>query len=89
MISEWLSRAYKFLWKRIGGRPWTYISRDFYHQFEYAVLVGLVAGGFWLGKSGQISWNWFLVIIAVYTVGYIHGHFFWGKEWKKGQGGDE
>lgn len=79
---------YKWIWTRIGGRPWTYISRDIYHKLEYLVLVGLFIGGFVLGRVGLISWKWFLVIMAAYTVGYIHGHFFWGTEYIPGQKGD-
>jgi len=79
---------YKWIWTRIGGRPWTYISRDIYHKLEYLVLVGLFIGGFVLGRVGLISWKWFLVIMAAYIVGYIHGHFFWGTEYIPGQKGD-
>ena len=80
---------YKAIWSRIGGRPWTYISRDIYHKFEYIVLVSLFAGGFALGFSGLIGWKWLLVLLAVYTLGFIHGHFFWGKEYIPGQGREE
>ena len=76
---------YKWLWTRLGGRPWTFISRDIYHRFEYIVLVSLFAGGFALGFSGLIGWKWLLVLLAGYTLGFIHGHFFWGKEYIPGQ----
>ncbi len=81
-LLEWLYRA---LWSRIGGRPWTYIARDIYHKVEYLVLVGLFIGGFALSQSGLVHWKWFLVIMAGYTIGYIHGHFFWGKNYIAGQ----
>lgn len=76
---------YKALWSRIGGRPWTYIARDIYHRLEYVVLVGLFVGGYLLGKSALVNGKWFLVIMAAYTIGYIHGHFFWGKEYVPNQ----
>lgn len=80
---------YKAFWSRIGGRPWTYIARDIYHKLEYLILVSIFIGGFALGWSGLVSWKWFLVIMAAYTIGYIHGHFFWGTEYKPNQkGGD-
>ena len=79
---------YKWLYTRIGGRPWTYIARDIYHNYEYVWLVSLFVGGFWLGMSGLVSWKWFLSIMAVYTIGYIHGHFFWGTKYKEGQMGE-
>jgi hypothetical protein len=77
---------YKALWTRVGGRPWTYIARDIYHRLEYLILVSLFIGGYAVGKSGLVSWKWFLVIMAAYTIGYIHGHFFWGKEYIPDQG---
>ena len=79
---------YKALWSRIGGRPWTYIARDIYHKLEYIWLVSLFVGGFAVGMSGLVSWKWLLVIMAAYTIGYIHGHFFWGKEYIPNQPGD-
>ena len=77
---------YKMLWSKIGGRPWTFIIRDIYHKLEYLVLVGLFVGGFALGMSGLVSWKWMLVIMGAYTIGYIHGHFFWGREYQPDQG---
>ena len=78
---------YRWLWNRIGGRPWTYIARDVYHKFEYIWLVGLFISGFAVGISGLVSWKWLIIIIAVYTIGYIHGHFFWGTPYKENQQG--
>ena len=76
---KWLGyNVYKKLWSILGGRPWTYIARDLYHQFEYVWLVSIFVGGFAVGISGRVSWKWFLIIMIAYTVGYIHGHFFWG-----------
>jgi len=79
---------YKWIWSRIGGRPWTYISRDIYHKLEYLALISIFIGGYAVGKSGLVSWKWFLIIMAVYTIGYIHGHFFWGTEYIPGQQGE-
>ena len=79
---------YKMLWSKIGGRPWTYIARDVYHKFEYIWLVGLFISGFAVGMSGLVSWKWLLVIMAAYTIGYIHGHFFWGSPYMEGQEGN-
>lgn len=72
---------YRALWSRIGGRPWTYIARDIYHRVEYLVLVTLVVVGYLIGTSGLMNWRWFLVIMVTYTIGYVHGHFFWGKDY--------
>ena len=80
-----MSVIYRAIWGRMGGRPWTYIARDIYHRLEYLVLVSLFIGGFALAKTELVSWKWFLVIMAAYTIGYIHGHFFWGSDYITGQ----
>lgn len=87
MWKKLFTNPYKFLWSRIGGRPWTYIFRDVYHKAEYPILVGLFAGGFALAKSNLVSWKWFLVIMIAYTIGFIHGHFFWGTKYIEDQKG--
>lgn len=76
---------YRLFWSRLGGRPWTFIARDVYHRLEYFVLVSLFLGGYAVGKSGLVVWKWFLIILAAYTIGYIHGHFFWGTKYIEGQ----
>jgi len=40
---------YKWLWTRIGGRPWTYIIRDSYHNHPLWWLLGLIGSGILLG----------------------------------------
>lgn len=77
---------YKMLWQNIGGRPWTYIGRDIYHETEWLMQVvwfglGVVVGFFFGWKAALIFW-------AIYTFGYINGHFFWGTSWIKGQKGN-
>lgn len=53
MREDWLSRLYRALWSRIGGRPWTYIVRDSYHRrplfwLAAAAGIGLILGHlFW------------------------------------------
>lgn len=82
-----MERLYEWLYTRIGGRRWTYIARDAYHKFEYGVLVSLFVSGFALGWSGLVSWKWLLVLLGAYTIGFIHGHFFWGTPYREGQEG--
>ena len=85
---QWLTfDPYKKLWSLIGGRPWTYISRDIYHKGEYVILVSLFTGGFFLGHLGIVSVKWFIVLMIIYTIGFIHGHFFWGKDYIENQEG--
>ena len=87
---KWLEfNPYRKLWSLVGGRPWTYITRDIYHKVEYVILVGLFAGGYFLGMSELVSIKWFLVIMVAYTIGFIHGHFFWGTKYRENQQGKE
>lgn len=77
---------YKELWSRIGGRPWTFIYRDIWHKYEWFpqmqwLFTGAVAYLF-------LGWKGLLFSIAVYTYGYINGHFFWGTKWIRGQKGN-
>ncbi len=83
----WLQYSvYKKLWSIIGGRPWTFITRDIWHQFEYIMQMAW----FFIGIGIYIWIGWFgvLLFIIFYTLGYINGHFFWGKKympWQKGE----
>ncbi len=75
--------VYKALWRKIGGRPWTYILRDTWHKFEGLWIIGLVAIGAALGH-----WLWESVfwLLMVFALGYIAGHLFWGKGYIPDQG---
>ncbi len=84
---EFCTNPYKFLWSRLGGRPWTYISRDIYHKFEYVVLVSLFVAGFLVGHCDLVNWKWLGILMGTYTLGFIHGHFFWGQPYVPGQTG--
>ncbi len=78
--------AYKWLWKRIGGRPWTYILRDCWHRFEGLCIIMLVAVGVLLGHwhFERVLW-----LLAAFALGYIAGHLFWGTPYQPGQPGEE
>lgn len=73
---------YRWLWSRIGGRPWTYILRDTYHKAEVLWLIGLVAVGALLGHW---FWKSIFYILLIFAIGYAAGHLFWGKDWVDGQ----
>lgn len=82
----WLGyNAYKKLWSLLGGRPWTFVARDIYHKFEYVVLMGLLIVGYHAREL--LSHREFYWTLGAITLGYIWGHFFWGKEWEEGQQG--
>ncbi len=82
---RWLKfNIYKKLWSLILGRPWTFASRDIWHQFEYIPIVALFVGGYYFGKYGGDL----LSTLIIFTIGYILGHFFWGKVYIKNQKGN-
>jgi len=70
---------YKWLYSRIGGRPWTFIIRDFYHKFEFFWIVGLVGLGVWLGHN--YNWRSMLIGWLIFSLGYLTGHLFWGTRY--------
>ena len=80
-----MSNLYKWLWSHIGGRPWTYIWRDIYHEAEWLIQTVWFATGVAVGI--YFSWKLALIMWAIYTYGYINGHFFWGTPWIKRQRG--
>ncbi len=49
MKEDLLSRLYRTLWSRLGGRPWTYIIRDAYHQRPLVWLALATGLGVLLG----------------------------------------
>jgi hypothetical protein len=74
---------YKWLWSHIGGRPWTYIIRDFYHEVEFVVILGMLALGYYLAR--RVSLHDFVSILVVLAAGYLLGHLFWGTRYIPGQ----
>ncbi len=80
---------YKWLWVRVGRRPWTFISRDVWHQYEYLPIMLLLFAGFFTGYHwGSISLWWLFPLWGVSTIWYILGHFFWGRKWIPNQQGN-
>ena len=88
---KWLTyNPYKKLWSLVGGRPWTYIYRDAWHKVE----ILMQAQWFWTAvlvlwlMDVSIPLEKILVGWAIYTLGYIMGHFFWGTKYIPGQEGN-
>lgn len=78
---------YRWLWLRLGGRPWTYIIRDAWDNAEFLWIVGLVSLGICLGHN--FGWRTVLEGWLIFSLGYIAGHLFWGTAHITGQkGGD-
>ena len=81
------SNPYKWgLWHWIGGRPLTYQLRDLWYRAEFVWIIGLIAVGVWMGHN--LDWLEVLKWMAVFTIGYIAGHLFWGKKYQENQQGD-
>lgn len=70
-------RPYRWLWSHIGGRPWTYIMRDFIYQNPLSLVLTLVVV---LSVLLHIKHE-----IAVFLAGLLFGHLFWGTRWHKGE----
>jgi len=83
---DWLGYGiYKKLWSIIGGRPWTFISRDVWHKLEFFPIVGIAIINYYASRYIPEGWYW--VILASFTIGYICGHFFWGRQYVPNQQG--
>ena len=67
--------CYERIWRRIGGRPWTYIIRDWWRDYELLWVIGLVAAGALL-----CNWQGIAVVVyflSVFALGTLFGHLFW------------
>ncbi len=78
---------YKWIWSHTTGRPFTYLLRDIWHKCEFVWILGLIAVGVAMGH--HYDWTMTLKIIGVFTLGFIFGHLFWGKEWVEDQQGSK
>ena len=74
---------YRELWSRFGGKPWTYITRRLWKEYEFFWIVGLISVGMVLGRL--VSWKAIILGWVIFTIGYILGHIFWSttsEEWR-------
>ena len=85
---KWLRYSfYKKLWSLTPiNRPFTYWLRDVWHRLEGICIIFLVA-------SGAVLTHYFglkavLIGLAIFCVGYIAGHLFWGKKYIPNQRGE-
>ena len=74
---------YKAWWSRFGGRPWTYLIRDWWVDYEPLWIIGMLAIGATLGE--YYGWLTILRILAIFAVGILFGHLFWGTPWRRGE----
>lgn len=84
--NKFIKNPYKWLWSKIGGRPWTFITRDVWHHYEYIMQMAWFFIG--IGVYHYFGWWGVLWFVLAYSFGYINGHFFWGQPyipWQKGE----
>ena len=89
--SQWKTYGpYKKLWSLVIGRPWTYFSRDVYHQVEYVVLMISLFSGFFTGyywAQHGVPLIWLTALWGVSTLWFIIGHILWGTKYEREQKG--
>ncbi len=69
---------YKWLWTRIGKRPWTYITRDARHNYPLPWQLCLSAV---MITIGHYWWSWTLLWVCLgIAIGILLGHFWWGSK---------
>jgi len=72
---------YKTWWSRFGGRPFTYLIRDWWIDYELLWIIGMLAIGATLGE--YYGWLTILKILAIFAVGVLFGHLFWSTSKEK------
>lgn len=60
----WLEKLYRKIWTKIGGRPWTWITKDSWHSRSFIWFCILLFG------SGVIGAKWKVILTFIAT------HFF-------------
>lgn len=69
-----LEKLYKAIWTRIGGRPWTEISRDEQKKSPLVFMLIFFGIGVLMVKFGKGHW-WQLILSLL--AGIIIGHIWW------------
>jgi len=72
MSENWA--PYKFLWCRIGGKPWTHIIRDAQRALPLPFLLAFLSTGIWVGI--KLKEHWIYIVLGL-VVGILVGHLFW------------
>ena len=85
-LYEWMY-TYLTPWTK---RPWTYFTRDVWHNVEYlcimiCLFIGFYTGYYW-AKYDVCLW-WLTILWANATIWFIMGHILWGTVYKSGQRG--
>lgn len=75
----WVGELYRAFWKHVGGRPWTFIIRDFAYQNPLLVLLIGINIGFWLAPYLRV------IGLSYFAAGLLAGHLFWGTKYIPGE----
>mgnify|MGYP001584749652 CR=1 FL=1 len=71
-----LAMVYKWAYTKLGGRPWTHITREAARKrpLEWLLLFFLFGNLF----GNLLPWRWELIVSVGLVAGVIVGHIFWG-----------
>jgi len=69
-----LEKLYEKIWRRIGGRPWTYIVRD--EQKKEPLMFLLIFLGLGILVAKTAGRNWWQIVVG-FLLGILVGHFWW------------
>ena len=70
-----IGQLYEMLWSRVGGRPWTSISRAAARAHPLTWTVGGYLAGLVMGRL--LQWPQALWVLLGLFSGIILGHLFW------------
>jgi len=83
MTDKWYN-SYRWWYSRIGGRKWTDIIRDFYHNHPILWTFIVLWACYLFNRVINIHWHDWLLLSA----GILLGHLFWGSKYTPNQGDD-
>ena len=71
---SFLGKLYKMVWSRVGGKPFTEVTRE--EQTKAPLLFMLIFAGLGILLFRFAGRNWWKVLL-VFAFGVVVGHIFW------------
>lgn len=70
---------YRWLWQRLGGRPWTWIIRS---SGRFGLIAGVLIAGLLIAPAAmwlyrRLGWRGLGLALCVLVAGLLLGHFLW------------
>ena len=62
---------YRWIYSHWGGKPWTWLVRDYQRKNPLLVMLAFMVLGIILAGTGQ-WWG-----LALFVLGVVIGHFWW------------